>query len=73
MDPTLAQVGEGEEPKPKIGIENYRAPDVWRAGVDAPVNPLATGDFKNEALFAMYHELVVRDFSAMGKLRDVEE
>jgi len=73
IDPTLAQTGgENESPKPKIGIENYRAPDVWRAGVDAPVNPLATGEFKNEALFAMYHELVVRDFSAMGKLRDIE-
>ncbi|GGO03531.1 hypothetical protein [Haloarcula pellucida] len=73
MDPSLAQTGEdGDEPKPKISLENYRAPDVWRAGADAPVNPLATGEFKNEALFAMYHELVVRDFSAMGKLRDVE-
>jgi len=73
MDPSLAQVGNDGEARPKISIENYRTPDVWRAGVDAPVNPLATGDFKNEALFAMYHELVVRDFSAMGKLRDIEE
>ena len=72
LDPTPAQTGQGGEAKPKIALENYRAPDVWRAGVDAPVNPLATGEFKNEALFAMYHELVVRDFSAMGKLRDVE-
>lgn len=73
IDPSLAQTGQGEQPKPKIGIENYRTPDVWRAGVDAPVNPLATGEFKNQALFSLYHELVVRDFSAMGKLRDVEE
>jgi hypothetical protein len=73
MDPSLAQVGNDGEARPKVSIENYRTPDVWRAGVDAPVNPLATGDFKNEALFAMYHELVVRDFSAMGKLRDIEE
>jgi len=73
MDPTPAQTGQGQDARPKISIENYRAPDVWRAGVDAPVNPLATGEFKNEALFAMYHELVVRDFSAMGKLREIEE
>jgi hypothetical protein len=73
IDPTPAQTGGDGDPKPKISIENYRTPDVWRAGADAPVNPLATGEFKNEALFAMYHELVVRDFSAMGKLRDVEE
>lgn len=72
IDPTPAQTGE-DQARPKIAVENYRAPDVWRAGADAPVNPLATGEFKNEALFAMYHELVVRDFSAMGKLRDVEE
>jgi hypothetical protein len=72
FDPTMAQVGEGEA-RPKIGIENYRTPDVWRAGADQPVNPLATGEFKNEALFAMYHELVVRDFSAQGKLRDLQE
>jgi len=72
IDPTLANVGDGEA-RPKISIENYRTPDVWRAGVDAPVNPLATGQFKNEALFAMYHELVIRDFSSCGKLRDIEE
>ena len=73
IDPTPAQTGGNETPKPKIGVENYRTPDVWRAGVDAPVNPLATGTFKNQALFSMYHEVVCRDFSAMGKLRDLEE
>lgn len=73
IDPTLAQVPGEDTPKPKIGIENYRTPDVWRAGADQPVNPLATGEFKNEALFAMYHELVVRDFGAQGKLKDLQE
>lgn len=73
FDFTPAQIPGTQEALPKIAIENYRTPDFWRAGVDEPVNPLATGEIKNEAAFAMYHELVVREFGAQGKIRDLQE
>lgn len=74
LDTTPGQVSDDSgNPLPKIGIENYRTPDTWRAGPDQPVNPIATGEIKAEAAFAMYHELVVRDFGAQGKLRDISE
>jgi len=74
LDPTPGQVtDEDDNPLPKIAIENYRVPDAWRAGPDQPVNPLATGEIKSEAAFAVYHEIVCRDFGAQGKLRDIEE
>jgi len=74
LDPTPGQVtDENGNPLPKIAIENYRTPDTWRAGPDQQVNPIATGEIKAEAAFAMYHELVVRDFGSQGKLRDLKE
>jgi len=73
LDPTPGKVTDEQgNPLPKIGIENYRAPDTWRAGPDQTVNPLATGEIKAEAAFAVYHEIVCRDFSSQGKLRDLE-
>ena len=74
LDPTPGDVpGEGNERLPKIGIENYRAPDVWLAGPDEDVNPLATGNIRSEAAWAWYPELVCRDFQSQGKITEIEE
>jgi hypothetical protein len=58
---------------PKIGVENYMAPYVERSGQGEAQGFLATGEFKNKVLYLMYHEVVCRDFGAMGKLRDLSE
>jgi hypothetical protein len=34
---------------------------------------LSLGSFENKVLYKMDHELVCRDFSATGKLRDISE
>ncbi len=73
LDTTPGQVPGDGQALPKIGIENYRAPDVWRAGPDEPVNPLATGNIRAEAAWAQYSEIVCRDAQAQGKITEIEE
>jgi len=63
----------GENLGPKIGIEQYMAPYVEQSGQNQAQGFLSTGEFKNKALYLMYHELVCRDFSAQGKLRDLSQ
>lgn len=73
IDPSVGQVTEGGQALPKIGLEMYRTPDVWEAGPDQPVNPLATGNIAQEAAWAMYPEIVCRDFGAQGKITEISE
>jgi len=73
LDPTPGQTPEGTQALPKIGLETYRAPDVWQAGPDQAVNPLATGNIAQEAAWAMYPEVVCRDFGSQGKITELEE
>lgn len=73
LDPTPGMTPEGTESLPKIGIESYRTPDVWRAGPDQPVNPLATGNIRSEAAWAWYPEIVTREPGAQSKITEIEE
>jgi len=73
LDPTPGQTPQGTEALPKIGLESYRAPDVWQAGPDQPVNPIATGNIEQKAVWAHYNEVVSRDTSAQGKIIETEE
>lgn len=58
---------------PKIGIEQYAEPYTETAGRGQGQGYIAQGEYTEKALFLLNHELVVRDFGAMGKLIDVEE
>ena len=58
---------------PKIGIEQYAEPYTETAGRGQQQGYIAQGEYREKALFLLNHELVVRDFGAMGKLMDVEE
>jgi hypothetical protein len=73
IDPTPGQVSGDGEALPKIGVENYRTPDAWRAGPDQPVNPIATGNVSQEAYWAYYPEIVCREPGAMMKISEIEE
>jgi len=74
LDATPGRVpGGGNEALPKIGIENYRTPDVWMAGPDQDVHPLATGNIESEAAWAWYPEVICREFGAQAKLTEIEE
>lgn len=73
LDPTPGQTPGGTEALPKIGLETYRAPDVWEAGPDKAVNPLATGNIAQEAAWGIYEEIVCRDFSSQGKISEISE
>jgi len=73
LDPTPGQTPEGTQALPKIGLESYRAPDVWQAGPDQPVNPIATGNIEQKAVWAHYNEVVCRDPSAQLKISELEE
>ena len=56
----------GENLGPKIGIEQYMAPYVEQSGKNQAQGFLSTGEFKNKAMYLMYHELVCRDMSPKG-------
>ena len=73
IDPTPGQTPQGTEALPKIGLETYRSPDVWEAGPDQPVNPIATGNISQEAVWAHYNEVVCRDPASQGKITEIEE
>jgi hypothetical protein len=60
---------------PRIAVEALRTPH-YEELTDA--NPeqapyLSRGKKENAAYYLMDHEIVCRDFSATGKLRDIEE
>lgn len=58
---------------PRIAIEEVMAPYYEEAGRGRDQGFLSTGEFKNKALYKMDHELVCRDFSSTGKLRDIQQ
>ena len=58
---------------PRIAIEEYAAPYVETAGRGEDQGFLSIGTFENKALYKLDHEVVVRDFSALGLLRDISE
>lgn len=63
--------GDGQ-PRPKIYIENYDSPYFERSGRGQEQGYLATGEYKEKALFRHDHEVVCVDSSAQGKLRDLQ-
>jgi hypothetical protein len=56
---------------PRLCIEEYAAPYVETAGRGEEQGFLSIDSFENKVLYKMDHELVCRDFSATGKLRDL--
>jgi hypothetical protein len=57
---------------PRLGVEEYAQPYVETAGRGEEQGFLSIGSFENKVLYKMDHEIVCRDFSACGKLRDIE-
>ena len=68
----MRQPGGDGQPRPKIYIENYDTPYFETAGRGQSQGYLATGEYKEKALFRHDHELVCVDASAQGKLRDLQ-
>jgi len=64
-----------DETVPRISIENLREPTPYieRAGHQQEQGYLSLGEFNEEALIRFDHEVVIRDFSSCGKLRDLSE
>ena len=58
---------------PKIGIEQYAEPYTETAGRGQQQGYISQGEYREKALFLLNHELIVRDFGAMGKLLGIEE
>jgi hypothetical protein len=58
---------------PRLCIEEYADPYVESAGRGEGQGFLSIGEFKNKVLYKMDHELVARDFSSLGKLRDLQQ
>lgn len=68
----LDTIGAGDGAQvPRLAIEEYAAPYVETAGRGEQQGFLSIGSFENKVLYKMDHELVCRDFSATGKLRDL--
>jgi len=58
---------------PRLCVEEYAQPYVETAGRGEDQGFLSIGSFENKALYKMDHEILCRDFSSTGKLRDIEE
>jgi hypothetical protein len=58
--------------QPKIAIENYAEPYTETAGRGQEQGYIAQGQYTEQALMLLNHEVVVRDFGAHGKLRDLQ-
>lgn len=69
----MDEISIGGESVPRIGIEEYAAPYTEMAGRGETQGFLSTGEYKNQMLYKMDHEVVARDFSSTGKLRDISE
>ena len=59
--------------QPRLAVEQFAEPYVETAGRGQTQGYLATGRYREEALMMMHHEVVNRDFSSCGLLRDLEE
>lgn len=69
--PTDTMTVNGQE-VPRICVEEYATPYVETAGRGETQGFLSQGEFKNKVLYKMDHEIVARDFSSLGKLRDLK-
>jgi hypothetical protein len=69
--PTDTMTVNGQE-VPRICVEEYATPYVETAGRGETQGFLSQGEFRNKVLYKMDHEIVCRDFSSTGKLRDIE-
>jgi len=70
--PTDTMTVNGQE-VPRICVEEYATPYVETAGRGETQGFLSQGNFQNKVLYKMDHEIVCRDFSSTGKLRDLKE
>jgi len=70
--PTDTMTVNGQE-VPRICVEEYTTPYVETAGRGETQGFLSQGEFRNKVLYKMDHEIVCRDFSATGKLRDIKQ
>ncbi|MBX0325810.1 hypothetical protein EGH21_22590 [Halomicroarcula sp. F13] len=68
------QAGDGQQ-VPRIAVEELRNPHYEELTDANPENApyLSRGKKENAAYYLMDHEIVTRDFSALGKLRDLQE
>lgn len=58
---------------PRICIENLAPPFQDRAGRNEPVSYLGLDTMQEKAMIRFDHSVVVRDFTSLGKLRDLSE
>jgi len=73
-DADTIQAGDGEM-VPRIAVEELRNPHYEELTDANPENApyLSRGKKENAAYYLMDHEIVTRDFSALGKGRDLQE
>lgn len=57
--------------EPRVCIEQYAEPYTERAGRGQSQGYLATGQYEEQGLMTLNHELKVNDFPSTGKLRDL--
>ena len=61
----------GQASVPRICIENLAEPFMDRAGRNEPVSYLGLNEMREKAMIRFDHEVVIRDFSSVGKFRDL--
>ncbi|ELZ84453.1 hypothetical protein C453_12941 [Haloferax elongans ATCC BAA-1513] len=59
--------------QPRLSIEQFAQPYVETAGRGQSQGYLATGNYRDEALMLLHHEVINRDFASCGLLRDLSE
>ncbi|MDS0280294.1 hypothetical protein NDI85_21145 [Halomicroarcula sp. S1AR25-4] len=59
--------------QPRLAVEQFAQPYTETAGRGQTQGYLATGEYREQALMLMHHEVVNRDFASCGKLRDLAE
>ncbi|MFC5278642.1 hypothetical protein ACFPM1_07725 [Halorubrum rubrum] len=59
--------------QPRLAIEQFAEPYVETAGRGQSQGYLATGNYRDQALMTLNHEVVNRDFASGGLLRDIGE
>ena len=61
----------GDTSVPRICIENLAEPFMDRAGRNEPVSYLGLNTMQEKAMIRFDHEVVIRDYTACGKFRDL--
>jgi len=59
--------------QPRLSIEQFTEPYTETAGRGQTQGYLATGEYREQALMLMHHEVINRDFASAGLLRDLAE